>query len=563
MSGESAGELRQAGARLRQSARYAEAEHNLLRAIELEHDYAPAHFELGLTYSEQGQLEDAADYFQLAVHFAPEFAPAWLQLGKVLAKLRRADAARAAYQEALARDPGLGEAWRSLCNLLKAGGDWHAAVECYASAASRDPVSAELRCQLGYALFQVGRYDESRASFDAALLLQPDMVEARHNLGLLLLETGCPDEALQSFMLALAFNPDIVETRACVAHTLRDLGRLDEAIECYDKVIASHPAFSDALNNRTYALLMKEDYAAGWASYADRFSNGGMQARGFPYPPWQGESIANKCLLIYAEQGLGDEIMFASCIPDVLKVTGHCIIECNTRLENLFRRSFPQAYVHGAAKQDSKDWMSAQSPVDHQVAIGSLPQYFRRTRAEFPAQHGYLGADPGRTEHWRMQLAPAPALRVGVAWRGGNLRSRQFARSIDLLDWQAILRTGGAVFYALQYGDITAELEATRARDGDLPASLGRAVEDLDELAAIIAALDLVISVDNTVAHLAGALGKPVWTLLPTSPEWRYPRSGSAMPWYPSMRLYRRTRGETWQPVLERVREALLELGQR
>ncbi|MEO7727004.1 MAG: tetratricopeptide repeat protein [Burkholderiales bacterium] len=550
---ESARELPRAAARLRQSARYDEAERTLLRALELEHDFAPAHFELGMTYSDQAHFEEAADYFQLAVHFKPDLIAAWLQLGATLVRLGRADAAQAAYRETLAREPTHGGAWRDLGNLLKAGGDWNAAIDCYTSAAACDPASADVHSRLGYALYQVGRYAASTASFERALALQPDMVEARHNLGLLLLETGQPEEALRSFEQALAGNPAIVETRACVAHALRDLGRLDAAIERYDEVLATHPDFTDALNNRTYALLMKEEYAAGWPAYECRFTNGGLAARDFPYPQWQGESLAGKRILVYAEQGLGDEIMFASCLPDLLESAGHCVIECNTRLAKLFQRSFPRAHVYGAAKHDDKNWLAKLPRVDCQTAIGSLPHHFRRARPDFPPHHGYLSADNRRVAHWRQQLAAAPAVRVGIAWRGGMLRSRQTVRSIGLPQWLPLLRSSGVEFYALQYGDIAAELAALRVESGTAPASLGSAVDDLDELAAIVTTLDLIISVDNTVAHLAGALGRPVWTLLPASPEWRYPRHGDAMPWYPSMRLFHRARGETWQPVLERV----------
>ncbi len=552
-----AAELHRHGVLLRQRGQYAEAEKSLLRALELQHDFASAHHELGLTYLDQGQLEEAADYFQLAVHFAPDVATVWLELGGALARLGRVDAAKAAYREALARDPRDGAGWLNLGNLLKAGDDWSAAIECYRSAVACDPAAADAHCRLGYALYKAGRYAESRPCFDAALALAPSMVEAQHNLSLLLLETGHADEALPGFQRALAINPEIVETRACVAHALRDLGRLDEAVGHYDEVLAAHPQFADAVINRSYALLMKEDYAGGWAAYERRFSCGAMAARDFPYPRWQGEPLAGKRILVYAEQGLGDEIMFASCVPDLLQLAAHCVIECNTRLATLFRHSFPQAHVHGADKSDNHDWLARLPPIDFQVAIGSLPQYLRRARAGFPTRHGYLTADAQRGGHWRTQLAAASALRVGIAWRGGTLRSRQFTRSTALPQWLPVLRSAGAAFYALQYGDIAVELEEMRVQSGVTVTHLGSAVDDLDELAAIIGALELVVSVDNTVAHLAGALGRPVWTLLPCSPEWRYPRQGEPMPWYPSMRLYHRARGESWEPVMRRVAEHL------
>jgi tetratricopeptide (TPR) repeat protein len=541
------------GAELRRRALFAEAELSLLRALELEHDCAAAHLELGLTYRALARLEDAVDYFQLAVHFAPDVNASWLALGDALAKLGRTQAAVAAYREALTRAPHHAASWIGLGNLYKAELDWCAAAECYRSATACEPGSADAHCRLGYALYQTSSYAESRASLEAALTLRPDMVEAQHNLGLPLLATGCADDALRAFERALAMNPALLETRACVAHALRELGRLDEAIARYDEVLAADPHFADAIINRSYALLMKQDYAVGWDGYARRFSSGAMAARDFPYPPWQGEPLAGKRILVYAEQGLGDEIMFASCLPDLLALGARCVIECNKRLAALFRRAFPQARVHGADKQDPRHWLVELNPIDYQIAIGSLPQYFRRARAEFPQRRAYFAADQRRGAHWRERLETGPALRIGIAWRGGALRSGQLLRSIALPQWQPLLRSAGATFYALQYGDIAAELDALRVGHGVNLERLGDATDDLDELAAIISSLDLVISVDNTVAHLAGALGKPVWTLLACSPEWRYPRYGSAMPWYPAMRLYHRARGGSWEDVMARV----------
>jgi tetratricopeptide (TPR) repeat protein len=552
-----AAELNQQGMLLRQRAQYAEAERSLMRAVELKHDFAEAHLNLGLTYLDQGHLEDAADCFQLAAHFAPGLVAAHIELGAVLVKLGRLDAAETAYRQALAINPDYGETWLRLADVLKARGDLDAAIDGYRAAVARDPALADAHCQLGYALYKAGRYNESRPCFDAALMLRPDFAEAHHNLGLLLLETGYPAEALRSFERALAIHPDAAEIRACVAHALRDLGRLDEALMHYEAALARQPGFADAVINRSYALLLREDYAAGWAEYERRFDIGAMPPRGFPFAPWRGEPLAGKRILVYAEQGLGDEIMFASCLPDLLRVAGHCVIECNTRLAKLFRRSFPRAHVHGAGKDDDQGWVTELPPLDCQVAIGSLPSYFRRSPTDFPPHRGYLAADAARVGHWRRELAAGSALRVGIAWRGGSLRSRQFTRSIALPQWLPLLRQRGAAFYALQYGDTAAELAQMHAQHGVSVRHLGNASDDLDELAAIISALDLVVSVDNTIAHLAGALGQTVWTLLPFSTEWRYPRSGEAMPWYPSARLFRQIQPLDWMPVMERAVHAL------
>jgi len=375
---------------------------------------------------------------------------------------------------------------------------------------------------------------------------------------LLRLETGYPEEALASFERALELRPDTLVTQTCIAHALRDLGRIDEALAHYDRVLAQQPNFGDALINRCYALLMRGDYAAGWAEYERRFAATGAPMRGFPFPEWRGEPLAGKRILIYAEQGLGDEIMFASCVPDVLKRAGHVVIESNTRLAPLFMRSFSQATIHGANKDEDHAWLQALPRVDFQVAIGSLPLHFRGTCAAFPANSGYLVADDVRIERWRSRLAAAPnRLRVGIAWRGGSLRTRQLMRSLALAHWQSLLTQPDVDFVSLQYGDVSEESAQLRDRHGITLRSFGAELTAIEELAAAIAALDLIISVDNTVAHLAGALGLPVWILLPFAPEWRYLRSGDTMPWYPSARLFRQSRPREWETVIAETAAAL------
>ncbi len=549
----SATELLRQGAAMRELAQYDDAVRCLLRALEIKHDLAAAHLELGLAYLDQERLEDAVDYLELAVHFGPECGAGWQHLGAALAGLGRLDAALAACRQATAVDPNRCGAWLTLGGVHKAREEWKAAIDCYRTAATCDPESADALCLLGYALHRAGEYAESRAHFDSALQLSPDMVQAHHNLGLSFIETAQPAEALACFDRALAINGELIETSASRAHALRDLGRLNEAISSYDEILSTQPDFFDAVVNRAHALLMKGDYAAGWTAYEQRLDGGREIGRDFNLPRWRGEPLEGKRVLIYAEQGLGDEIMFASCLPDILSLAAHCTIECNTRLAPLFRRSFPAAHVHGGEKTDDAGWLAGFPPADYQIAIGSLANYFRRLPTAFRVRAGYLTAAATRVEHWNSQLISSAPLRVGIAWRGGTLKSRQYARSVPLPLWAPLLQTDQASFYALQYGDITLELECFRAQSRVAVADLGKAIDDLDELAAIINALDLVISVDSTVSHLAGALGKPVWTLLPASPEWRYPRSGVSMPWYPSMRLFHRALDESWETLLARV----------
>jgi tetratricopeptide (TPR) repeat protein len=553
-----ADELVRLGTSQRQRAQYEEALLSLTRAIELKHDCAEAHHNLGLVHFAQGQLEDSVDCLQLATHFAPNSTGAHLDLGAALARIGRYAQAQAACRRALAIEPQSATAWYCLGNIQKLHGELAHAVESYRAAIERDAAFSEAHCQLAFLLYKLGRYEESRASHAAALALKPDFAEVYHNLGLLRLETGYPEEALASFKRALELRPDTLETRTCIAHALRDLGRLDQALAHYDGVLAQQPHFGDALINRCYALLMRGDYAVGWKEYEHRFAATGTPSRGFPFPEWRGEPLAGKRILIYAEQGLGDEIMFASCVPDILKRAGHLVIECNTRLAPLYKRSFSQATIHGANKDEDHAWLQALPRVDFQIAIGSLPLYFRGARADFPGRRGYLVADAARVMHWRTRLAASGTkLHVGIAWRGGSLRTRQFTRSLTLPYWTPLLARPDVDFVSLQYGQAVDDLAQLRDVHGITVRNFGDEISDIGELAAAIVALDLVISVDNTVAHLAGALGRPVWILLPFAPEWRYLRSGDTMPWYPSARLFKQSRPREWETVLAETAAAL------
>ena len=536
----------------------ADAELALKRVLEREYDNGEAHHDLGRLYLARGRLEDAADCFELAIHFSPRSAPAYADLGAAMFALHRHEAAERACRVASELDPLSAVARLRLGNALKARGDLAAAAAAYRGALERDADNRTAACQLGFVLFKLGQYDESRQVFDSLIERQPDFAEAHHNFGLLQLETGDAAAALESFRRALAIKPETVETRACVAHALRDLGELDEAIAVYDAALVQRAQFGDAQINRCYALLMRGDYAAGWEQYEHRFAASETPLRDFGAPTWRGEPLERKRILVFAEQGLGDEIMFASCLPDLLKVAGECVVECNSRLQSLFARSFPRAHVHGANKDDDKSWIRGVRPVDYQIAIGSLPLYFRRTSDAFPAHRGYLAADPQRIDHWSRALgASGKSHRIGISWRGGILSTRQFLRSTRLIDWFPITTQHAYEFVSLQYGDVSQELAQASERTGSSIRDLGSSVTDLDELAAVMANLDLVITVDNSVAHLAGALGKPLWILLPFSCEWRYLRSGDATPWYPSARLFRQAAPRDWGRVIEQVSHAL------
>jgi hypothetical protein len=390
-----------------------------------------------------------------------------------------------------------------------------------------NPRHAIALSNLGYVQFKyLNRAEEGEENLRRAIQAQPSYAPARLNLGMLLHERGLLDQALSAYQEALRREPDLAEARL----------------------------------NRALVWLARGDFARGWPQYEAR--KGGSThfiPRNFPYPEWDGKPAPGRTVLVYGEQGLGDEIMFASCLPDVIARTGRCVIDCAPQLERLMRRSFPGALVHGG-RQDASDlaWLDGVGTIDYQIAIGSLPRYFRTSRADFPAHAGYLQADAAALEHWRERLRGlGPGAKIGISWRGGTIHTRSRSRSIDLAELLPLLRTPGACFVSVQYGDCREEVARLRSEHGIAIEHWPDALTDYDQTAALVGALDLVMSVQTAVVHLAGALGRPAWVLVPAVPEWRYLAAGDRLPWYPSMRLFRQGAPGAWHPVIEAVTAAL------
>jgi len=301
------------------------------------------------------------------------------------------------------------------------------------------------------------------------------------------------------------------------------------------------------------------NFSEGWPEYEWRWAGNGLSYRPFPQPVWEGEPLGGKTILVYSEQGVGDEIMFASCIPDLIERAGHVIIDCERRLAPLFQRSFPIATIHGGPQINDMSWLSGVPSVDVQVAIGSLPLYLRHNFDDFHRHSGYLVPEPTKLARWRKRFRElGSGLKVGISWRGGN-PSKMRNRSTPLTLWSEILTSPGIHFINLQYGNCKDELAEAKQ-------SLGIEIhdwedadplKDLDDFSAQISALDLVISIDNSTVHMAGALATPVWILLPFAPEWRWLTDRDDSYWYPNVRHFRQCTPDSWNNVFRNVTEEL------
>ncbi len=504
----------------------AEAIALLERALAKQPRHDGALYNLGIARQNTGAHAEAIRCFERLAARAPS-TDVWNNLGVSFQALDRLDEARDAFCKALARDAGHLLANTNLAGVLNAldeplEAERHARA-ALAKASDHAPalnhLSASFRAQ--------GRHDEARACLDRALALRPDYAEAWFNLGIL--------------------------------H--QDRNELSDALRCYDSAISLSPDDAYARLNRASTLLLAGDFAQGWAEYDCRFVAHHTPRRPFPWPLWDGSPIEGKRLLLYAEQGVGDEIMFASCFPDLLRLTARCVIECDSRLGSLFKRSFPNAEIVGGkvekgVREDTMERLAALGPFDFQAAMGDLPRYLRPDLASFPRVQGYLKPDSERLTKWHARYASLGAgPKIGISWRGGRTGAQQRLRSIALTEWEDILATPGVHFVNLQYGDTVAERRLVKEHLGiDVHHwEDSNPLADLDDFAAQIAALDLVISIDNATIHLAGALGVATWVLLPHSPDWRWLLRRDDTPWYPSLRLLRQSASGTWSTVLAQV----------
>ncbi len=373
-------------------------------------------------------------------------------------------------------------------------------------------------------------------------------------------------EAEQLYRQAIAAQENFVDAHSNLGVALHYQQRLDEARQVLERAVALNPDSVDARMNLANLMLYAGDYQRGWVDYEGRW-----QCEGFGDKPpnidsiapvWDGSPLDDKTILVYPEQGIGDDVMFASCLPDVINAAGRCVVLVRPRLANMFRRSFPQAEIYLTDALAHQIQVDEVGEIDFQIAAGSLPLHFRTAEEEFSDRESFLIADEELVESWRdrfRQQGDAP--NIGISWRGGAEPAEVRRRSLALEHWNPILQTPGAQFVNLQYGDCSQDLERI---DKQLGVHISHwddvnALEDIETFVAQIAALDLVISIDNSTVHMAGALGIPTWMMTPlySASGWRWQRGRDRSLWYPSLQVVRQARFGVWNDVVDRVAKSL------
>lgn len=387
-----------------------------------------------------------------------------------------------------------------------------------------------------------------------------DEVIAYHNRGGALMERDELEEAVECFRSATQLAPDFASAHCNLGVTLQFLGRLDESRASLQRAIELKPDLAAAHFNLSMTLFLMGEWQRAWGEYEWRWQCAKFGKRPVAAsaiaPAWDGSPLAGKTILVYGEQGIGDEIMFASCLEDLIRDSSGCIVACEHRLVDLFARSFPQSRVVSIEDIQDRSKLAGLGPIDFQVACASVPRFTGVTADSVPRRDRFLLPDPAQAAVWKERVdGLGGGLKVGVSWRGGSGTTEVRRRSIELEQWKPILTTPNVRFVNLQYGDRTSELQRVEQQ-------LGVAIQnwpemeplrDMDGFAALVANLDLVISIDNSTVHVAGSLGVPTWMLVsfPSSSYWRWPLEGDRSVWYSSLQFFRKQRTEDWQPTLE------------
>lgn len=599
---------------------YSNARDALRQAVLLDPEDVPALNNLGIALHATGDAEGALYYFQRALALKPDYGPALTNLrnlygfeppslrfdaatgaldSRMDAVARPAAAALpldldiASIERAFEADPTDQTTLQRLVQAHLTALDLEAARDILHVGLAHHPDSVALLCLAGRIAHMLGQLNQAMYNYEQALRRDPDDVEALLGLSQVLRDLGrvedalvhveraaARDDGIATLMQLAAAQANACRYEACLATCerieARDpqlapflltsravshayLGDFDAAMACIDRLRAIEPTNIGLRCFMGILDLLHERYAQGWEGYRYRFLMESNDQRLLPFPRWQGEDLAGKTVLVLAEQGLGDQVMFASCLPDLLaRRPRQVLLEAHARVAKTLARAFPQVRVIASGQNKQLDWYEAGLAPDCYVHIADLPYFFRRDAADFPAHRGYLVADPARVAHWRERLdAAGHRPKVGISWRGGLQKTRQRVRSLELAQLAPLIDIPGVQFVNLQYGEVADEIARLRAHTGLEVLHYPEAIADLDEFAALICALDLVITVCNTTVHYAGALGRPCWVLAPRIPEWRYGLQGERMRWYPSVRMYRQRAQGDWTQVLAEARAAL------
>ncbi len=569
------------GNALRQAGKLDEAIPCYQEALRLRPHYPEAYNNLGIALKHKGKLDEAIWHYQEALRLKPDYAEAFHNLGLAHASRGQLDASMVCFQQAARLRPDYVEAHHHWGNALADRGRLAEAVERYRAAVRLRPDNPVVHKSLGAALAKMEKYDEAIAEFLEALRLRPAYPEACNDLGITYSRQGRFEEAAVAYRQAVQHRARYPEAHNNLGNALRNLGRFDESLPCYRRAIELNPKYADAHNNlgiayaelgrfaeavasytecirlrpnhvnahmnRALTWLRMGEFDLGWAEYEWRWKKRSLSSRPLYTPQWNGFSLAGRRILLITEQGFGDTFQFIRYAPLLKEQGATVMLECPEKLMKVLGRcpGIDRMIAVGSPRPEH----------DVHIPLLTVAGLINTTLEKLPATVPYVHPDPGLLASWRDELAQIDGFKVGINWQGNPKYAGDFHRSIPLAHFEPLARVPGVRLISLQQNFGIEQLEQLDGRFPviELGSRLDRTTGSFMDTAAVMKNLDLFITSDTAVAHLAGALGIPVWLMLSSTPDWRWSSTREDCPWYPTMRLFRQAEHRQWGPVFQRV----------
>ncbi len=545
------------GITLKQKGKLSEALVVNKKVLEIDPKDPEGNYNIGNTLKELNKLKEALSYYKKAIELNSNYFEAFNNLGVTYKELGNLDNAIIYYKKAIELNPNYAEAYNNYAIALKDCEKLEESEFNYKKAIELNPLYAEAYNNLGILFKDKNELKNSKRNYQKAIELKSDYAEAYYNLGITLRELGELENSEASYKLAIKYNPSYAEAYNNLGVTLRELCKLDESEAAYKKAIELKNDYSDAYNNLSFTLLLKNKF-----SEAYKFSEWRWQTKhniGKKYstdkPVWNGEN--DKTILVWKEQGIGDEIMYNSILPELNVISKKLIVQCDKRLIPLFKRSFPDDLIFESNKENINN-----NDYDYHIPVGSMPLFFRRNLKSFSnSSDGYLKSDNNKTLKFRNKLKGDENVKlIGISWNTkSNIQMASF-RNIDLKYLATALNSKNIKLVNLQYGNVTEEISKLKKETGieiieitDLDVK-----NQIDDLASLISSCDIVVSIDNFTVHLAGSLGINTKILLPFTMDSRWGLNGKKSYLYNSVRLYRQKKLGNWNDVINELKEDII-----
>ena len=529
------------------------------KALLFQPNYADAYNNLGNALRHQGKLDEAIDVYKTVINLKPDYADAYNNLGKAFQDQHKLDDAIEAYNKCISLKPNYTDVYNNLGNALREKGKLDQAINAYKKALLLNPDYEMVYNNMGIALQEQGKFDDAMDAYHKALSLKPDYALAYNNMGNLLRDQVKLDEAIDAYNKSISLKPDYAESYSNMGVTLQDQGKLDEAIEAYNKSISLKPNYAQAHHNLGLALLNKGRVKEGldeceWRWQTDKFLS---QQRYFVQPLWDGKkSLSGKRILLWSEQGIGDTINWSCCLPSVTSQAEHCIVECQEKLVPLLKRSFPNVEV----KTIDKTIDLERTDFDVHLPMGSLYKHYLKKITQNPKPKAFLIPDPVRVNYWEKRLKSlGRGPYIGISWKSSVDSAYRLQHYPPISEWSPVLTTPDVTFINLQYVNFEDDLKTVQDELGVKVHHLDDLDQfnNVDDVAALCAALDVVVSTKVTPPFISSGVGTPTKIA-----NWKQSAYNNVLnnPVTSSFEMYDRNIWETWDNVFKSIVEDTVKL---